>query len=245
MLGTLFSPWEASVSGICSFNAWPSPQNHNRSDDTLPRSPVDWAALRHRVAGCPVFIDALAAKDSKDSARRAFQRTISMDRVWQQAEAASNIDIRFSSHQHDCYLGTLAYVFCQHLNGMAAAIEDGVTGSEEWMQHYLKLNLELEAIMFHMELPWSLLIRSRFRFGPLLTRLSRFVKEAGRGEPSRCDENDWPEDTELLKHADESGLLPVNTAETLGQRALLKMNSDALEATAERSYLAGEVRSGR
>ena len=93
------------------------------------------------------------------------------------------------------------------------------------MQHYLKLNLELEAVMhlglhtcsfstghpcsheccgaprsgkmpkvlcyedvvfpptsdklrFHMELPWSLFIRSRFRFGPLLTRLSRFVKEA-------------------------------------------------------------------
>ncbi|CAE7820258.1 ZDHHC2, partial [Symbiodinium microadriaticum] len=167
----------------------------------------------HRVAGCPVFIDALAAKDSRDTVRLAFERTISRDRVWQQAVAASNIDIRFSSHQHDCYLGTLAHVFCQHLNGMAASDEDGDKGSEEWMQHYLKLNLELEAVMFHMELPWSLFIRSRFRFGPLLTRLSRFVKEAGKGQPSRCDEHDWPEDTELLTHADESGLLPVSIAE--------------------------------
>lgn len=163
--------------------------------------------LRGRISGCVVFLDHLTPGVPSRSAS---------DPTWESARAVMNVDNRFSSHRNDCYFGNLAFQFCEHVTAMHAA-ELGA-----FAVHFRKLELELESFFFHMELPWSMALRARWRIGFLLARLARVVREtneqeaAARGvapQQSRCDLAEFPEDDELFRLRGANGMLPPHVAE--------------------------------
>merc|ERR1711959_455462 len=84
---------------------------------------------------------------------------------------------------------------------------------ESWPQKWAKAQLELEGLMFYIELPWSVLISSGWSLASLFSRLGRGLHILGVGHPNKCDERDSPADLKLLSYADARGLLPLHIAE--------------------------------
>lgn len=187
--------------------------------ERVVRSPVNWRAVANRITGCAVFLDHLDAHRyapgdghvwgmPRPTAARSCATAFG-DAEWASADRAIEVDVRYSSFRNDCYFGSLATTLCEHMCGMTVDTGAG------WGARWHKLQLEMEAIMFFLEVPWSSIVRSRFRIPALLARLSRAVKvEAGPGALSTCDANDGVADRRLFKHVDPvSGLIPANIAE--------------------------------
>jgi len=142
-------------------------------------------------------------------------------------------DTRFSSWRNDCFLGSLALVLCDFICLLDEArniVDDNIAegASVLWVFKWHKVQLELEALMFYIELPWSYVLCARWRLPALLAHTGRRIHDIALGHRNLCDAADTSDDAELLSHAGPDGEIPLHIA-------------DQFLATSGRDLLVGRV----
>eukprot|EP00929_Paragymnodinium_shiwhaense_P085943 TRINITY_DN46408_c0_g4_i2.p1 TRINITY_DN46408_c0_g4~~TRINITY_DN46408_c0_g4_i2.p1 ORF type:complete len:682 (+),score=89.05 TRINITY_DN46408_c0_g4_i2:78-2123(+) len=172
------------------------------------RRPIDWQQVRREIGDAMSTLDKMWTGQLDPGGPEPVCGGASASTSWNDTVEQVGIDTRYSSYRNDCYFGTLAFTLSDHLCSMSVA------SPTHWSRHWHKLQLELENLLFYLEAPMSLLLKSQFRIPSVLRRLAHAVQLQAVGMSSRCDAADSAEDRELLQHADaDTGILPPQEAE--------------------------------
>ncbi|CAJ1426690.1 unnamed protein product [Effrenium voratum] len=193
---------------------------------------VDWQVVRHYVW------ENLGATTAAEEELREWMdrgRPSKLRPTWggcndalrlsfQEMEPAWNIDSRYSSWQSDCFLGWLSVVLSDAVCSLHGALLGDEESGRSWPAKWTKMQLELEGLFFYVDLPWHVLLSSRWPLPQLMSLLGRAVAWIASPAANRCDEANSFMDDLLLDaspgwwqtyHPDnaDTALIPLHIAE--------------------------------
>ncbi|CAE7293247.1 unnamed protein product [Symbiodinium sp. KB8] len=192
-------------------------------------APVNWQTVLEDVHAATVCLKTNEPHFGEAGQTSFPHQAIQCRNILQQSADAiadlDEIDSRYSSWKHDCYLGWLSAFLCDLVCTLHEALMGEKASREAWPLKWRKAQLELEGLFFYVELPWHVLVSQPWPVAALLARLAgalRLIDESG----STCEIRGWEHMDDALyqasqdwwrRHADagdaDTPLLPLHLAE--------------------------------